>query len=144
MTTADLTMYALYAPVAAPAAAAALAILLPRLLAAWAGVVAATAILASGIALAPIDARAVVVLAPPVDGPAGSILALLDGGEAWSTSALARALGASQRTLQRSLRELKEVAAVRAVGRGRSRRWLAPALSGFATHLLLPGALLVD
>jgi hypothetical protein len=97
-----------------------------------------------GFALAPIDARAVVVLAPPVDGPAGSILALLDGGEAWSTSALARALGASQRTLQRSLRELEKVAAVRAVGRGRSRRWLAPALSGFATHLLLPGALLVD
>jgi hypothetical protein len=30
---------------------------------------------------------------------------------------------------------------VRAVGRGRSRRWLAPVLGGFATTLLLPGAL---
>jgi len=93
-----------------------------------------------GFTLAPLDAAAVVVLAPPIDGPSGSILALLEGGEAWSTSALARALGSSQRTLQRELRELEEAAAVRAVGRGRSRRWLAPALSGFATHLLLPGA----
>ena len=96
---------------------------------------------ARGFALAPIDAPAVVVLTPPIDGPAGSILALLEGGESWSTSALARALGSSQRTLQRALRELEETAAVRAVGRGRSRRWLAPALGGFATNLLLPGAL---
>jgi hypothetical protein len=94
-----------------------------------------------GFALVPLDARAVVVLAPPIDGPAGAILALLDGGEAWSTSALAHALGAGQRSVQRELRELEEAAAVRAVGRGRARRWLAPALSGFATNLLLPGAL---
>lgn len=94
-----------------------------------------------GFALAPIDARAVVVLAPPIEGPAGSILALLEGGESWSTSALARALGSSQRTVQRELRELEEAAAVRTVGRGRSRRWLVPALGGFATNLLLPGAL---
>jgi hypothetical protein len=94
-----------------------------------------------GFALAPLEARAVVVLAPPIDGPAGSILALLEGGEAWSTSALAHALGAGQRSVQRELRELEEAAAVRAVGRGRARRWLAPALSGFATNLLLPGAL---
>lgn len=99
---------------------------------------------ARGFALAPIDARAVVVLAPPIDGPAGSILALLEGGESWSTSALARALGSSQRTLQRALRELEETAAVRAIGRGRSRRWLAPSLAGFATNLLLPGALPVE
>jgi len=96
-----------------------------------------------GFALAPLDASAVVVLAPPIDGPAGSILALLDGGESWSTSALARALGSSQRTVQRELRQLDEAAAVRAVGRGRSRRWLAPTLGGFATTLLLPGALAV-
>jgi DNA-binding transcriptional ArsR family regulator len=94
-----------------------------------------------GFALTPIDGRAIVVLAPPIDGPAGSILALLEGGESWSTSALAHALGAGQRTVQRVLRELEEAAAVRAVGRGRSRRWLAPALGGFATNLLLPGAL---
>jgi DNA-binding transcriptional ArsR family regulator len=94
-----------------------------------------------GFALVPVGGRAVVVLAPPIDGPAGAILALLEGGESWSTSALARALGSSQRTLQRALRQLEEAAAVRAVGRGRSRRWLAPALGGFTTTLLLPGAL---
>jgi DNA-binding transcriptional ArsR family regulator len=94
-----------------------------------------------GFALVPIKAAAVIVLAPPIDGPAGAILALLEGGESWSTSALACALGSSQRTVQRALRELEETAAVRAVGRGRSRRWLAPTLAGFATTLLLPGAL---
>jgi len=96
-----------------------------------------------GFAPAPIKAPAVLVLAPPIDGPAGSILALLEGGESWSTSALARALGSSQRTVQRALRQLEEAAAVRAVGHGRSRRWLAPTLGGFATTLLLPGALSV-
>jgi DNA-binding transcriptional ArsR family regulator len=94
-----------------------------------------------GFALAPVKAPAVLVLAPPIDGPAGAILALLESGESWSTSALACALGSSQRTVQRALRELEETAAVRAVGHGRSRRWLAPALGGFATTLLLPGAL---
>jgi DNA-binding transcriptional ArsR family regulator len=84
------------------------------------------------------------VLAPPIDGDAGSILALLEGGESWSTSALACALGSSQRTVQRALRQLEEEAAVRAVGRGRSRRWLAPTLGGFATILLLPGALSIE
>jgi DNA-binding transcriptional ArsR family regulator len=94
-----------------------------------------------GFALVPVPGRAVVVLAPPIDGPAGSIVALLEGGEAWSTSALAAALGSSQRTVQRDLRLLEEAASVRAVGRGRARRWLAPSLGGFATTLLLPGAL---
>lgn len=94
-----------------------------------------------GFALVPVGGRAVVVLAPPIDGPAGAVIALLEGGESWSTSALARALGSSQRTVQRALRQLEEGAAVRTVGRGRSRRWLAPALGGFATTLLLPGAL---
>jgi DNA-binding transcriptional ArsR family regulator len=93
-----------------------------------------------GFALVPVGGRAVVVLAPPIDGPAGAILALLEGGEPWSTSALACALGSSQRTVQRALRQLEAGSAVRAVGRGRSRRWLAPALGGFATTLLLPGA----
>jgi DNA-binding transcriptional ArsR family regulator len=96
-----------------------------------------------GFVLAPIKAPAVVVLAPPIDGPAGSIVALLEGGESWATSALAYALGSSQRTVQRALSQLEESAAVRAVGRGRSRRWLAPVLGGFATTLLLPGALSV-
>jgi len=56
----------------------------------------------AGFVLAPRAAHPVVVLAPPIDGPAGSILALLEGGEPWSTSALAYALGASQRTVQRA------------------------------------------
>jgi len=94
-----------------------------------------------GFALVPVGGRAVIVLAPPIDGPAGAVLALLEGGESWSTSALARALGSSQRTVQRALGQLEEAAAVRAVGRGRSRRWLGPTLGGFATTLLLPGAL---
>jgi hypothetical protein len=94
-----------------------------------------------GFALVPVGGRTVVVLAPPIDGPAGAILALLGGGESWSTAALAGALGSSQRTVQRALRHLEEGAAVRAVGRGRSRRWLAPAPGGFATTLLLPGSL---
>ena len=95
----------------------------------------------AGFVLAPRVARPVVVLAPPVDGPAGAILALLQGGEPWSTSALAYALGASQRTVQRELRQLDESRSARPVGRGRSRRWVAPPLTGFATTLLLPGAL---
>ena len=94
-----------------------------------------------GFALVPAARRGVVVLAPPIDGPAGAIVALLEGGEAWSTSALAAALGSSQRTVQRDLRRLEAAAAVRAVGHGPSRRWLAPPLGGFATTLLLPGAL---
>lgn len=97
-----------------------------------------------GFVLIPIDASAAVVLEPPIDGPAGSILALLEGGESWSTSALAHALGSSQRTLQRTLHQLEETAAVRTVGRGRARRWLVPTLGGFATNLLLPGALPIE
>jgi hypothetical protein len=97
----------------------------------------------SGFVLVPKRRGSVVVLAPPMDGPSGSIVALLDGGESWSTSALACALGSSQRTVQRALRDLEAAGAVRAVGHGRSRRWLAPGLGGFATTLLLPGALAV-
>ena len=96
---------------------------------------------ARGFVLAPREAAAVVVLSPPIGGLAGSILALLEGGEAWSTSALARALGLSQRTVQRALSQLEQTAAIRSAGHGRSRRWLAPGLGGFATTLLLPGAL---
>lgn len=97
-----------------------------------------------GYTLTPVDASAVVVLAPPIDGSAGAMLALLEGGESWSTSALARALGVSQRTVQRNLSQLEEATAVRSVGRGRSRRWLAPALSEIATTLLLPGVLPIE
>jgi len=85
--------------------------------------------------------RAVVVLVPPIDGDQASLLALLADGAAWSTSALALALGASQRTIQRALVELEAAGRVRAIGRARAQRWLAPPLAGFTTNLLLPAAL---
>ncbi|HKA89709.1 MAG TPA: hypothetical protein VKE22_18730, partial [Haliangiales bacterium] len=94
-----------------------------------------------GFALTPCIAAGVAVLAPPIDGEPASLLALLADGAAWSTSALALALGASQRTVQRALAELEAAGRVRAVGRARARRWLAPPLAPFATTLLLPSAL---
>lgn len=96
---------------------------------------------ARGFALRPLHARPVAVLAPPVDGDQGELMALLSDGAAWSTSALALALGASQRTVQRALAELQAEGRVRAIGQARSRRWLAPPLTGFTTILLLPAAL---
>ena len=96
---------------------------------------------AEGFALAPINGRAVVLLAPPVQGDAGALLALLSDGAAWSTSALAVALGTGQRSVQRALAALEAAGRVRATGQARARRWLAPSLSGFATILLLPAAM---
>lgn len=96
---------------------------------------------ASGFALRPHGKRDVVVLLPPIDGDQASLLALLADGEAWSTSALALALDASQRTVQRALVELERSGHVRSIGRARTQRWLAPPLVGFATNLLLPTAL---
>ncbi|WP_421887609.1 helix-turn-helix domain-containing protein [Methylibium sp.] len=87
------------------------------------------------------DAAAVAVLVPPLDGDRASLLALLADGAAWSTSALGLALGASQRTVQRALVELEAAGRVRAIGRARAQRWLAPPLAGFTTNLLLPAAL---
>lgn len=83
-------------------------------------------------------AGAVRLLAPPIESPGAAVLSLLADGEAWSTSALALALGASQRTVQRALVGLVEAGQVRAHGRGRSRRWLSAPAAGFATILLLP------
>ncbi|MCL4801948.1 MAG: helix-turn-helix domain-containing protein [Burkholderiales bacterium] len=96
---------------------------------------------AQGFALRPRGARAVAVLAPPIDGDQASLVALLADGAAWSTSALALALGASQRTVQRALVELEAAGRVRSIGRARARRWLSPPLAGFTTILLLPAAL---
>ncbi|MFD1298122.1 helix-turn-helix domain-containing protein, partial [Lysobacter gummosus] len=96
---------------------------------------------ARGFRLAPHEERAVVVLMPPIDGDQASLLALLGDGAAWSTSALALALGDSQRTVQRALVELEAAAQVRSIGRARAQRWLAPSLVGFTTILLLPAAL---
>jgi hypothetical protein len=86
-------------------------------------------------------ARDLVVLAPPIDGDQASLVALLADGAAWSTSALALALAASQRTVQRALVALESAGRVRSIGRARARRWLAPPLTGFTTILLLPTAL---
>jgi hypothetical protein len=94
-----------------------------------------------GFVLKPRRARAVVVLAPPIDGDQASLVALLSDGAAWSTSALALALGASQRTVQRALVELEAAGRVRSIGQARARRWLSPPLAGFTTILLLPAAL---
>lgn len=96
---------------------------------------------ARGFALKPQRARDVVVLLPPIDGDQASLLALLADGAAWSTSALALALDASQRTIQRALVELEVAGRVRSIGRARAKRWLAPPLVGFTTNLLLPAAL---
>jgi predicted transcriptional regulator len=83
----------------------------------------------------------VVLLVPPIDGAQASLLALLADGEAWSTSALALALGASQRSVQRALARMQDTGEVRCVGRARARRWLAPPIAGFTTILLLPAVL---
>jgi len=96
---------------------------------------------ARGFVLRPSGARGVVVLAPPIDGDQASLVALLADGAAWSTSALALALRASQRTVQRALVELEAAGRVRSIGRARARRWLSPPLAGFTTILLLPAAL---
>jgi hypothetical protein len=96
---------------------------------------------ARGFALTPRGERDVVVLVPPIDGDQASLLALLADGAPWSTSALALALGASQRTVQRALVELEAAGRVRSIGRARAQRWLSPPLAGFTTILLLPAAL---
>jgi DNA-binding transcriptional ArsR family regulator len=93
---------------------------------------------AGGFALVPRGAARVRVLAPPIETPAATLLALLADGEPWSTSALALAMSASQRTVQRDLVVLEEAGQVRSLGRGRSRRWLAGPVAGFATALLIP------
>jgi len=96
---------------------------------------------ARGFVLEPLGKREVVVLAPPIAGDQGALVALLSDGAAWSTSALALALGASQRTVQRALVELESAGRVRSIGQARARRWLSPPLTGFTTILLLPAAL---
>jgi len=94
-----------------------------------------------GFVLVPRPAREVVVLALPVDEQDAAVLALLGDGESWSTSALALALGTSQRTVQRALESLAAARKVQAFGRGRARRWMTPQVLGFTTTLLLPASL---
>lgn len=94
-----------------------------------------------GFALLTRGANAVVVLAPPVEEQHGSVLAFLADGEAWSSSALAIALGASSRTVQRALDQLAAAGKVQSFGRGPARRWVTPSVPGFPTTLLLSGPL---
>jgi hypothetical protein len=72
------------------------------------------------------------------------VLAFLADGESWSSSALALALGTSQRTVQRALDSLAIAGKVQAFGRGRARRWMTPPVPGFTTTLLLPAPLPID
>ena len=94
-----------------------------------------------GFALVPRQTRKVVVLARPVEERHAAVLAFLADGESWSSSALALALGASQRTVQRALDELAAEGKVQSFGRARARRWVTPPIVEFTTTLLLPAAL---
>jgi hypothetical protein len=93
-----------------------------------------------GFVLAPQRQAEVVVLAPPADEHNAAVLALLADGEAWSSSALAIALGASPRTVQRALEQLAAAGKAQPFGRGRAQRWTIPSVPGFPTVLLLPVA----
>ena len=97
-----------------------------------------------GFTLMPRPKTEVVVLARPVEDEHASVLAFLYDGESWSTSALALALGVSQRTVQRALDSLAATGKVQAFGRGRARRWMTPPMPGFTTTLLLPGVVPID
>src|ERR1700688_3618481 len=97
-----------------------------------------------GFALVPRRACEVVVLARPVEEGHAAVLAFLADGESWSSSALALALGVSQRTVQRALDSLAAAGKVQSFGRGRARRWITPPVPGFTTTLLLPTPLPSD
>jgi tetratricopeptide (TPR) repeat protein len=97
-----------------------------------------------GFALVPRRAREVAVLARRVEGQHATMLAFLADGESWSSSALALALGASQRTVQRALDQLAATGRVQSFGRGRARRWMTPPEPGFTMTLLLPAPLPSD
>jgi hypothetical protein len=94
-----------------------------------------------GFAMMPRRAREVVVLARPVEDEHAAVLAFLADGESWSSSALALALGRSQRSVQRALDALADGGKVQSFGRGRARRWITPPVPGFTTTLLLPDPL---
>jgi tetratricopeptide (TPR) repeat protein len=94
-----------------------------------------------GFALTPRHAPDVVVLARPAEEPHAAVLAVLADGESWSSSALALALDASQRTVQRALDALAAAGKAQSFGRGRARRWMIPPVAGSTTALLLPTAL---
>jgi tetratricopeptide (TPR) repeat protein len=97
-----------------------------------------------GFALVSRRASEIVVLARPVEEEHAAVLAFLADGESWSSSALALALAASQRTVQRALDSLAAAGKVQSFGRGRARRWMTPPVPGFTTILLLPATLPSD
>jgi hypothetical protein len=97
-----------------------------------------------GFALVPRRQSEIVVLARPVEEEHAAVLAFLADGESWSSSALALALAASQRTVQRALDSLAAAGKVQSYGRARARRWMTQPLPGFTTTLLLPGPLPSD
>ncbi|MDQ0315892.1 HTH domain-containing protein [Amorphus orientalis] len=91
-----------------------------------------------GFVLRPHHASSVAVLVPPIESMHADVLALLADGEAWSSSALAMALGVSPRTVQRALDALARTGKVESFGHGRACRWMVPSVPGFPTSLLLP------
>jgi hypothetical protein len=97
-----------------------------------------------GFMLMPRRSPEVMVLTQPIESAHAAVLALLADGESWSSSALALALGASQRSVQRALDTLASEGKVQTLGLGRARRWITPPLPGFATTLLLPAPLPSD
>ena len=97
-----------------------------------------------GFVLAPRGGRPVAVLALPVEDQHAAVLAFLADGESWSSSALALALGTSQRTVQRALDSLRVARKVQSFGHGRARRWMTPPVPGFTTTLLVPAPLPID
>jgi len=97
-----------------------------------------------GFALVTQRGHEVVVLARPVEEEHANVLAFLTDGGSWSSSALALALGTSQRSIQRALDSLAAEGKVQSFGRARSRRWITPPVPGFTTILLLPAPLPID
>ena len=95
----------------------------------------------AGFRLDPLAGGTVCVLLPVAEGAHAQVCSLLSDGEAWSSSALATALGVNQRTVQRSLLSLEAAGRARATGRARAKRWFLAPPAEFATPLLLPGAL---
>jgi hypothetical protein len=93
-----------------------------------------------GFVIAPRRATGIVVLARPVEEKHATVLALMADGETWSSSALALALGSSQRSVQRALDALAGTGKVQSYGQARARRWVMPPMPGFATSLLLPAS----
>jgi hypothetical protein len=97
-----------------------------------------------GFELVPRHAKEVAVLTQPMEEEHGGVLAFLSDGQSWSSSALALALGTSQRSVQRALDALAARGKVQSLGKGRARRWTMPPLPGFATRLLLSAPLPSD